>query len=1141
MTIDRSALLTGSLMLSVLLAARLHAQPAPSAYSWHAPDRAEKVLRLVPGSAVRGLTPETLFVDWTAAQVTKWDGEHQPLPADEPYEQYARTSPTDEDLAADLPRIIAPYGRVLSGSPEQRKAEQVMVTYCPFCGKWHGYYNRLFFQWDEQNPYHATTKCCGKHLYAREQDYPPDYDLRPDHTVGFALLDDTTVQIAASTYTDRDGVVWELYIPNIFAHRRWEQLNAMVVSYARQFKQTADPLCAHKTAVLLDHIADTYYGLPLAFNNLLANGKDGQPLTRAEWESVPGPAVFELSSLGAWNRRIPTGSRGWLNSYREHVWAEPFARVRHHPAFKYHSQKKYGDADALDRKIRQKLLRELVMMFKSCYVQLLKSNYQEADYSEMMILGILAEDEFLFDFAVANQELTLYNHHHDDGLNQQGAPNYMDMLIPFYQFMSRPTGWLEFEPDFLDKHPFFATASTELNKLRTARGVEVEFGDQHIWPIAAAFTTDAAKVAENERRSSDNWPGYGVGIMRVGGPGHRQEVVLSYDKASLHGTADKLGLQCWVDGVPVMRAGGYAYDYHAAVLDRSRPEIQAFFALDYPTEIVEAHTDPPRWCRTWGSSPMAQNTVTVDDTGTSRGWADNEGFGELIAFKGGEAPGQPGAGFQVLDVRDHHSFERVGVAVDGFRRTLLGVEGPDGRPYVVDIITLAGGNTHTLYQSAWAERAAERLPEPISTHENVALALFGPDGTAVPYNAATYAKMRHAEVLGPPSDSWELTWKTDYAAYAPRDSDGKPFVRPLPEDVGRVRLRLIGVEQPGETQLIRARGPWIPWLKQPLPGGAEVNGYVGVMDAVDFLIERRSRPDDAGNAALQSSFIHILEGYREGEESAILNLEKLTPTAGPEGSIALRLTMAAGHTDTLIFQPEPGTVTLADGLRTDAHYALVRRDAAATVLDAHMVRGTLLTCGEFCLQPAGDLTGTIVDIIGDLTGTHLESALIIRPDNAWATGDTLAGRQLLVHATNSLRPASNEGYIIGRVTDLPDGLLRVDLANHAPFTTGWHQVTELGAEGPDSLRTNRTFSAGVNTSWVWGLRAWFPRIDRHYTFKHTDPTSGTGGAALLQVAEDVDLAADGVEEGDWFLVHFIEPGQTVNVAGSVDWQKLPDA
>ena len=75
---------------------------------------------------------------------------------------------------------------------------------------------------------------------------------------------------------------------------------------------------------------------------------------------------------------------------------------------------------------------------------------------------------------------------------------------------------------------------------------------------------------------------------------------------------------------------------------------------------------------------------------------------------------------------------------------------------------------------------------------------------------------------------------------------------------------------------------------------------------------------------------------------------------------------------------------------------------------------------------------------------------------------------------------------------------------------------------------------------MWGLKVWFPRTGGAYTFRRTDPTSGTSGAALLELVEDVDLVAEGVEPGDWFVVYFIEPGQRVSVTGSTSWSKLGD-
>jgi len=133
----------------------------------------------------------------------------------------------------------------------------------------------------------------------------------------------------------------------------------------QQFKNTGDPRAVHKLAVLLDRVADVYYGLPLSYMNEVS------PVTRAEWEALQRPvrdgAAFGPSSVNkpAWNRRSPVTSRGWIQQANECAFVEPFARVRHHPAFKAVSQKKYGDPEALDRKVMTRLMREVAMLYES--------------------------------------------------------------------------------------------------------------------------------------------------------------------------------------------------------------------------------------------------------------------------------------------------------------------------------------------------------------------------------------------------------------------------------------------------------------------------------------------------------------------------------------------------------------------------------------------------------------------------------------------------------------------------------------------------------------------------------------------------------------------------------------------------------
>jgi len=1115
-----------SLVLMAGFAGSAGAAPG-NTYSWNAPDRGAKVAALAPGRKLPKLTPDTLFQEWTRAQVERWEKEHPPLPEEEAYQRYAATSPTDEELTTDFPDHIAPFGLVASGKPNPEDASAVLIRYCPFCQS-----RALSIQYDSANPYHAVTVCCKTHLYGR--DYPADYPLKPNSVARFHHLDDTVKEVPCTLYRDRDGVVWQLFIGTLFSHRRWLEVGSgLVVTFYKQFRETANPVYAHKIAVILDKVADTYYGLPLCSGNELAKGKDGKPLTRAEWEAVPRPAIFEVSYLGPWNRRTPIGNRGWLNMSREHIWVEPFARVRHHPAFRAYSKKRYGDPEALDRKIMQKLMRELALMFKSVFSQKLITNYQEANYTDLFLLGVLLQDRELIDFAGPNQELTLYNHHYHDGVNGEGAQNYMAMLNSYYYpYLRNPEGWLELYPDFLKDHPFFGPASTELNRLATVRGIHLEFADQHEYAWRPPLV-DPEKVRANEAVPSRNWPGFGVGLLRVGGSGHRMEVSLHYSRATLHTASDALGISCWVDGVPVMRPGGYAAHWSNAPLDAKRPEIQALHQMGYPREIAEAGRGFDGWSWIWTHSALAQNTVTVDEKATSGGWRDDRGFGEVITYKGGEEPGQIGARFQVMDVRDLYSFERAGVPVSRFRRTLLGVEAPDGRAYVLDCLRLSGGQRHALYQSAWADRAEARLPAATKRYPDLTHVWWGgklPEDTSQTRN---YHQVRNVEALAPPAGPWEVTWKTDIAAYAPRDPGGKPFVRPLPDDVGRVRLRLIGVPQPeGAPRLLNAKGPWIAWLRQPLPGGTRVDGYVAFLDAIDFLIEQRVAADP--KQPLESRFVHVLEGFREGEKTAIRSVEAL-PVQTP-GALAVKLELASGYTDTVLFQEEPGTLRLPDGIETDARYALLRRDRAGRIVEAHVVRGTFLRGEGFRYQGPAEFRGTIVDLIGDLTGTRHESALIVRPEQPWPEGDTLAGRQLLIRLKRANGRENNEAFTVSRVTPLPGGLLRVDLDGYPPFAAGWHQVAFLDEERPNVLKTHRPMVKFGNLPWYEGCKAWFPERGKTYVIKDTEAVGGGFGGCVLELEDSANLAADGIRPGDWYVIYAIEPGLSVSVPADFTWR-----
>jgi len=306
---------------------------AASPYSWQAPDRAARVAALIPGRGVPMTPPDQFLRDWTRAQMARWEKDHPPLPPEQAYAAYAKADPPDEAMTALIPDHISPYGRLLSGEATKERAEGAMLTYCPLCGQEQAY-PYAFAITDPANPYHGQTYCCRQDLYEREQDFPPDYKLRPNSVAEFAHLDGTVKRVPGYTFKDKEGCEWQIFPGTVVAYHRWLAAATQAGTLMRAFQDSGDPLYAHKLAALLDRVTDVYHGLPLSCMNELVTGEDGQPLTRAEWESWPRPVRAGASEdRPRWNRRVPPSSRGWIFQYNELAWVEPFARVRQHPAF----------------------------------------------------------------------------------------------------------------------------------------------------------------------------------------------------------------------------------------------------------------------------------------------------------------------------------------------------------------------------------------------------------------------------------------------------------------------------------------------------------------------------------------------------------------------------------------------------------------------------------------------------------------------------------------------------------------------------------------------------------------------------------------------------------------------------------------
>ena len=1083
----------------------------------------------LPGERILRMKPEELRKQASDEAMKKWkkpltDAEFSKL-ADQAERRYGFG--TDAEIISDFPVSIAPYAR-LRDTPrpeirpwahwtghftqDQLDSYHALISYCPFCDS-----RALTIRFDPKNPEHAQTSCCKKDLYRKHA--PAGYELAPDSFAVIRYLDDSLRKIPCKLYKDAKGRIWQLFVANLFNRRDWSEYTRTLGHLSTLYLRTGNPLYPYKAAVILDRIAETYYALPLALNNLDPAGKDGLGLSRAEWEALPRPNIWaKMPKLGWWNRNNPTYARGWMVLGREGAAVYEYALLRHHPAFRYYSRKKYGDPGKIDKLVRTKLAREINLGYTSICMNGLIQNYQAANSAHMLASAMIGGDKLLLEFAAANHDCIVYNHHYADGINGEGSVGYQGMLRrQFYPYMLEKNGWQTIDPGFLAKNPFFQTAARESGKQITARGLLFEHGDLyemiHETPNDRYLgNLDTAEKPKKSNLPSQIWPSWGVGVIRVGAPGERLETILNFSRPSGHGGL-MMGLAGWFDGIPVLRPHGYAPPWGNA----SRKTVEDINALNFPRKAVYVPQEKPSvhesWNRLLAQSAIGQNTVTVDEIASVK-----RGLSEPLFFKGGEPASSPDSKFQILEVNTLGEFRKMGVnSVTKYRRALIGVETPSGRAYALDIIPLKGGKTQTVWYSVWGDRIAQNGLGEAQKKRNLTKALF--HGTPPVrsrffspailykwvygiYDHVTNVEMRPAGV-----QPWTVDYKTDYYAYF-RDSSGKEYGRPRP-GFGIVNFRIAGA--PAEPCAVwQAKSPWSPLsaTQRTRSGTLIQNNTITFDEAFDVLALRRT----SGNGQLLNScFVTLLEGRHPGTSPVVSSMK----TAASGSARAVELTLSEGGKD-LVFYQKTNTLRKLAGIETDARFALVRFNKAGRISRLDMAQGTVLRADDRELRsPSSEDTGTIVGITGDLTGAPEKSELRIRPDKPWNTA-AAAGRMLILHQTRKGSFENREGYHVKNAELLADGTVKVALRGPAPFIIGYHQAFFVDGK----LKVNRPIQKFDGLNYYPGIQVTFPRIGRTFTVRNT---------SLNSMETDTDLQKAGVRDGDWFYFHAVVPGQKVSI------------
>jgi hypothetical protein len=613
--------------------------------------------------------------------------------------------------------------------------------------------------------------------------------------------------------------------------------------------------------------------------------------------------------------------------------------------------------------------------------------------------------------------------------------------------------------------------------------------------------------------------------MSVGADGKRLQTSLHYSKATGHNGQDMLGMSAFFDGVPVLRPGGYA-PWWALTSER---EAALMSKMNFPNKVITESQAKGFGCPSWilNHNTARQNALMVNDVGTGTGWGDNRGSSDCVAFKAG-VPGSDDAVFQVLEARDFGSFDMVKLpGITNFRRAFIGVETQERDGYVVDLLTVAGGKNHTLYYSFWGERTGDTFPKAGKTAANLAEAGFKAElvTNRVDSDNVSFKEIVKVGDHGVIDNPAVASFMTDYYRFS-KLPDGKSVTRPNGEDFAKVKLNLHHIPVTGGTNIISAKSPyWGNAFFLDLPNGEQLHGKVaGFEDAMDYVIQRRAGTN------LNSRFINIIDGAKLKADSPVLSVKKILEN--PDAAV-LEIKTRDGNTDTIFYQTKNAKLNVPQGA-TDANYALIRRDNKGAILRMHMIGGTILEADGQKLTGAGAYNGTLVDLIGDISGDRKQAALIVKPEGNWAKA-AVEGQYIMIEVTRDGKDyhKNYESYPIGTMEKLADGNLKITLATPAQFIAGYHQVMKFDTEKPNFILTNTPMEAYSNQPYYEGLKVYFPRINKYYTIQDTDPFAGGGGGCRLTLTPGSNPAADGAAVGDWYIIENIRPGLKVKVIDSV--------
>jgi len=1098
----------------------------------------EAIMKEMPGGAYA--MPERIFTAELTAGIRE-----------EKYPQFVRGN---RDRAAKWLTIPEEqWGALIADfAPVSTKGTNLGVGgRCPFSGA--DYYRGAKMSDEEflKTPFQARTVAGGLPIYGREQDMPVDWPQRPNRTVRIPHLDGTLreyrffvppgLEDAPPGYNSKRrhwfcpaGEVWRCRL-QIITGKVVPDLTAAVF-----WKD--DPKAARALAVILDRIAAVYPGLPLYTQSLghgLARSRDGKGyLTRPEYLSIAGDRPFRswenkpfwFKGIYDYNyEKLNGGIAGWTDGVLEHLgaMAMAFDLIRDRAEVMAFSREKYGDESGWERHVRAGYLDEAAFFALATPPTLGNTSYSYI--AGAVKLGIAARNREIFATGLGIVETYLPNNWFADGMPTDAAFNYamMTFAIIRYRWMNKLFGGL----DLTERYPILEIVDRlGPRALLTLYNIGSKHADQHARfyrsrrPWMPPPQPEAIPYEEHE--ASQCFPIYGLTCLRGGRPGSRLEMILDHQNTSNHAHFSKLNIQLFYEGVELLPDFGYC----VGCVD---PAAAPWRNVKVGYELLG--TPDPRdkwapWRHHYSQYPEAHCVAMVDH------WLYAAVPTRLHRFLGGGRLAEPGSWAQFVDASARGLFAERPNPVDVFRRQVLVLTLPGGRPVVVDVFRIRGGQRHDLFWHVPSDPPETTLgpSEPIQAPNLQQYLDLKPNydkltGEPTRHFARPTRLIENLKRHAAPPSVWQARFLIQPSRVVPESEVHRKQYGGWPQLLHDVNLRLWGAASGSPTEqaeLLSARGPWPGWLEvfDPDTGRNIENQLVGLKDSIHFLIRSRR----AAAPGLESTFVHVLEPWNPGQAPAVSGVEVLDQRPlGEGGAVACRLSRADGG--------EAFAATTLNGEAYDGSQVKLHGRLGAACPDAGclvLFDGVSFAAGGWGVELEPSWNASLAGVVGDLTGAPRESALIVASERPLPEDAALAGRMLCVN--HRAGRDFSTSYTIERVSRYGPGLWRIDLRNTPPFIQHRMRIWKIDQEDPSLLYQDFRFYKGAGKINYEGRRVRFLR-------SHWEGAMEFGTWANLKLKEAPPSGA--VQPGDAFIIFTVQPGDEVTIPAhfACRGERLPGA